>query len=71
MGTRCENVDMESASENNPTTEELSLRSSLKKYFRLGVRISDPLLDFVKWIAYITEVLFIMISKETCFLSYY
>jgi hypothetical protein len=56
MGTRCENVDMESASENNPTTEELSLRSSLKKYFRLGVRISDPLLNFVKWIAYITEI---------------
>jgi len=56
MGTQCENVDMESASENNPTTEELSLRSSLKKYFRLGVRISDPLLNFVKWIAYITEI---------------
>jgi hypothetical protein len=56
MGTQYENVDMESAAENNPTTEELSLRSSLKKYFRLGVRISDPLLNFVKWIAYITEI---------------
>jgi len=57
IGTQCENVDLESAGANNTTRKELWLRSSLKKYFRLGVCTSDPLLNAVKWIAYGTEVI--------------
>jgi len=56
IGTQCENVDLESAGANNTTRKELWLRSSLKKYFRLGVCTSDPLLNAVKWIAYGTEI---------------
>jgi len=40
MGTQCENI----------------YESAREKYFGLGVRTSDPLLNVVKWIAYITEI---------------
>ena len=56
IGTQCENIDLESASENVTMTKGLWLKGSLKKYFGLGVQVSDPLLNVVKWIAYITEV---------------
>ena len=56
IGTQCENIDVESATENNSTRKGLWLRSALKKYFSLGIRTSDPLLNAAKWIAYVTEV---------------
>jgi len=56
IGTQCENIDLESASENVTMTKDLWLKGSLKKYFGLGVQVSDPLLNVVKWIAYITEI---------------
>ena len=56
IGTQFENIDLESASENGTMTKGLWLKGSLKKYFGLGVQVSDPLLNVVKWIAYITEV---------------
>ena len=68
MGTQCENLEIvESGSENDLTIKRLWLRAVLKvkQYFGFGVRTSDPLLNVVKWIAYITEVLSIIISKET------
>ena len=67
MGTQCENLEIvELGSENDPTKKRLWIRAVLnvKKYFGFGVRTSDPLLNIVKWIALITEVLFIIISKE-------
>ena len=63
IGTQCENIDLESATENNSTTKRLWLKSAVKKYFSLGVRTSDPLLTAAKWVAYITEVQFI---KKNC-----
>ena len=60
IGTQCENIDLESATENNSTRKGLWLKSALKKYFSLGVRTSDPLLTAAKWIAYVTEVQFII-----------
>ena len=68
MGTQCENLEIvESGSENDLTIKRLWLRAVLKvkQYFGFGVRTSDPLLNVVKWIAFITEVLSIIISKET------
>ena len=70
MGTQCENLEnVELGSENDPTKKRLWLRAVLKvkKYFGFGVHTSDPFLNVVKWIVYITEVLFIIISKETYF----
>ena len=70
MGTQCENFEnVELGSENDPTKKRLWLRAVLKvkKYFGFGVHTSDPFLNVVKWIVYITEVLFIIISKETYF----
>jgi len=55
IGTQCENIDVESATESNSTRRKLWLRSAVKKYFSLGVRTSDPLLNAAKWIAYVTE----------------
>ena len=66
IGTQCENIDLESASDNVTITKGLELKGSLKKYFGLGVQVSDPLLNVVKWIAYITEVkleIFLLIKK--------
>jgi len=56
IGTQCENIDVESATENNSTRKRLWLKSAVKKYFRLGVDTSDPLLNVAKWIAYVTEI---------------
>jgi len=56
IGTQCENIDVESARENSSTRKRLWLKSAVKKYFRLGVHTSDPLLNVAKWIAYVTEV---------------
>jgi len=56
IGTQCENIDVESATESNSTRKGLWLKSALKKYFRLGVCTSDPLLNAAKWIAYVTEI---------------
>jgi ABC-type glycerol-3-phosphate transport system permease component len=56
IGTPCENIDVESATENNSTIKRLWLKSAVKKYFRLGVHTSDPLLNAAKWIAYVTEI---------------
>jgi len=56
IGTQCENIDVESARENSSTRKRLWLKSAVKKYFRLGVQTSDPLLNAAKWIAYVTEV---------------
>ena len=56
IGTQCENIDVESATESISTRRKLWLRSAVKKYFSLGVRTSDPLLNAAKWIAYVTEV---------------
>ena len=56
IGTQCENIDLESGSENGTVKKGLCFTESLKKYFGLGVQVSDPLLNVVKWIAYITEV---------------
>ena len=52
-----ENVDAESATENNEAFKGLLARI-FYSYFRLGLRTSDPLLNVVKWIAYTTEVEF-------------
>ena len=46
--------------------ERLWLKENLKKYLRLGVQVTDPLLNVAKWIAYITEVnmdLFLVLTK--------
>ena len=70
MGTQCENFEnVELGSENDPTKKRLWLRAvfNVKKYFGFGVHTSDPFLNVVKWIVYITEVLSIIISKETYF----
>jgi hypothetical protein len=56
IATQCENIDVESATENNSTKKRLWLKSAVKKYFRLGVHTSDPLLNVAKWIAYVTEI---------------
>jgi ABC-type glycerol-3-phosphate transport system permease component len=56
IATQCENIDVESATENNSTKKRLWLKSAVKKYFRLGVHTSDPLLNAAKWIAYVTEI---------------
>ena len=74
MGTQCENLEIvESGSENDLTIKRLWLRAVLKvkQYFGFGVRTSDPLLNVVKWIALITEVLFIIISKEMYILVHF
>ena len=74
MGTQCENLEIvESGGENGPTIKRLWLRAVLnvKQYFGFGVRTSDPLLNVVKWIALITEVLFINISKEMYILVHF
>ena len=56
IGTQCENIDLEAGSENGTVKKGLCLTENLKKYFGLGVQVSDPLLNAAKWIAYITEV---------------
>ena len=56
IGTQCENIDVESATENSSTRKRRWLKSPVKKYFRLGVQTSDPLLNAAKWVAYVTEV---------------
>ena len=66
IGIQCENIDLESGSENGTVKKGLCLTESLKKYFGLGVQVSDPLLIAAKWIAYITEVkleIFLLIKK--------
>ena len=70
IGTQCENIDLESASDNVTITKGLWLKGSLKKYFGLGVQVSDPLLNVVKWIAYVTEVqweIFLIFTKFNIF----
>ena len=50
--------------------ERLWLKENLKKYLRLGVQVTDPLLNVAKWIAYITEVnmdLFLELTKYKIF----
>jgi len=57
IGTQCENIDVESGiAENNSMSKKLWLKAAFKKYFRLGVDTSDPLLNVAKWIAYVTEI---------------
>jgi len=68
IGTQCENIDLESGSENVTMTKGLCFTESLKKYFGLGVQVSDPLLNAAKWIAYITEVkleIFLLSKKKS------
>ena len=50
--------------------ERLWPKENLKKYLRLGVQVTDPLLNVAKWIAYITEVnmdLFLVLTKYKIF----
>jgi len=57
IGTQCEDIDVESSTrENNAPSKRLWLKSAVKKYFRLGVHMSDPLLNAAKWVAYVTEI---------------
>lgn len=56
IGTQCENIELESASDNGTTKKGIWRKENLKKYFGLGVQVSDPLLNVAKWIAYITEM---------------
>jgi len=57
IGTQCEDIDVESSTrENNAPSKRLWLKAAVKKYFRLGVHMSDPLLNAAKWIAYVTEI---------------
>jgi len=56
IGTQCENIDLESASESGTMTKGLWLKKSLKNYFGIPVQVSDPLLNVAKWIAYVTEI---------------
>ena len=68
IGTQCENIDLESGSENGTVKKGLCLTENLKKYFGLGVQVSDPLLNAAKWIAYITEVkleIFLLLKTKT------
>ena len=68
IGTQCETIDLESGSENVTMTKGLCFTESLKKYFGLGVQVSDPLLNAAKWIAYITEVkleIFLLSKKKS------
>ena len=51
IGTQCDNIDVESV-----RGETRTVKTVLKKYFYMGVRTSDPLLNVIKWIAYFTEV---------------
>ena len=67
IGIQSENIDLESGSENVTMTKGLCFTESLKKYFGLGVQVSDPLLNAAKWIAYITEVkleIFLLSKKK-------
>ena len=54
--TQSENIDVESATENSSPRKRLWQKTAVKKYFRLGVHTSDPLLNAAKRIAYVTEV---------------
>ena len=54
-----DNEDVEPAKEKD-TTGKRRLKTALTKYFNLGVQTSDPLLTVAKWIAYVTEVSFVM-----------
>ena len=56
MGTQCENIDVE-----NQNTDG---KSGLRKYFGLGIHTSDPLLNVVKWITYLTEVTEVFILRD-------
>ena len=56
IGTQCENIELESANDNGTMKKGIWRKENLKKYFGLGVQVSDPLLNVAKWIAYITEV---------------
>ena len=60
IGTQCEkNYFIGSRSESKRVRklcERLWLKENLKKYLRLGVQVTDPLLNVAKWIAYVTEV---------------
>ena len=67
IGTQCENIDLESGNENGTVKKGLCLTENLKKYFGLGVQVSDPLLNAAKWIAYITKVkleIFLLLKKK-------
>ena len=55
-----DNDDVEPARERNTTRGRQSLKTALTKYFYLGIHTSDPLLTVAKWIAYVTEVPFLM-----------
>jgi len=48
MGTQCENIDIEN--------QDTVGKSGLRKYFGLGIHTSDPLLNVVKWITYLSEI---------------
>ena len=74
IGTQCEkNYFIGSRSESKRVRkfcERLWLKENLKKYLRLGVQVTDPLLNVAKWIAYITEVnmdLFLVLTKYKIF----
>ena len=56
IGTQCENIELDPASDNGTIKKGIWPKENLKKYFGLGVQVSDPLLNVAKWIAYITEV---------------
>ena len=56
----CDNEDVEPAREKDTTGKRQRLKTALTKYFNLGVQTSDPILTVAKWIAYVTEVSFVM-----------
>ena len=53
--TQCENIDVENQ-DTVITVYHIDGVFSLRKYFGLDVRTTDPLLNVVKWIAFFTEV---------------
>ena len=54
--TQCENIEVENQDTVSVGPYHVDGVFSLRKYFGLDVRTSDPLLNVVKWIAFFTEV---------------
>ena len=58
--TQCENIDIENQNTVSVGPYHVDGVFSLRKFFGLDVRTSDPLLTVAKWIAYVTEVPLLM-----------
>ena len=74
IGTQCEKYYFIGSRSESKRVRKLCerhwLKENLKKYLRLGVQVTDPLLNVAKWIAYITEVnmdLFLVLTKSKIF----